>query len=228
MASPSGHPPSGHNGSTSMPPISGQDTEITSIIGFVAVLIILVAAVLAVICLCTCYGVLKLHSQPTEATATPNSNSRRGLVPLPSPGALLPPQRLLHDPRVPLPPSIIPLQEPPQLSTKNKSPSFQNSPYYINALTPPPSGFTPCPPLRVSDLAHIPPSASCDNHLCQRGSRQTTAHHIPTEYSVPSTGMDQYSDNSAEVSNVTVGAVKVLITPKGNTAKHVRSYSTEV
>ena len=237
----------------SVPPISGQDTEVTSIIGFVAVLIILVSAVLAVICLCTCYGVCKLHSQPAEDT-TPIPASRRGLIPVPSPGVPLPPSRPpLHGSRPPLQSSIMPPREQPRLSAKNKSRSFQNSPYYMvgmNASTPPPSGgLMPCPPLQVRHLAHhIPPSASYDSHLCQRGSRQTTSHYIPTQfktYTVPSTplagpvGMTQHSDNSADVTNVAIGGTDKVCcsTPKtsgdsqdfGETkANHVRSYSTEV
>lgn len=92
---------------TTVPSTSGQDTEITSIIGFAAVLVILVAAIVAVLFLCTCYGLCKLHSQSVES-GQPESNlipHRTGMIPLPSPREHI----------------------SPAVNARTKSPSFQNS-----------------------------------------------------------------------------------------------------
>lgn len=100
---------------TTVASVSGQqDTEVTSIIGFAAVLVILVAAVLAVIFLCTCYGLCKLHSRPAEnrTQGTSDRARRRAMIPLPSPREL-----------------------PATLNAKRKSSSFQNSPLAVD-LTP--------------------------------------------------------------------------------------------
>lgn len=155
-------------GVTTVASISGQGTEITSIIGFAAVLVILVAAILAVLFLCTCYGFCKLHSRPAEDAipATPNHGSRRGMIPLPSP------------------------REPPAaLNAKKKSPSFQNSPLAVEQVSEPrhlpptviSRSHSPAQVTKIAESAHLLSLVShTHQHQGSGGSQQTSAHYIST------------------------------------------------
>ena len=122
-------PTSGQASTTEQPPTSGQEA---SIIGFAAVLVILVAAIVIILFLCICYGLCKLHSRPPVSR---NVNSR--------------------------PPSMIPLPSPrtvqPKSPAKNlKSPSFQNSPDFY-AMTHPPNSTSD---VAVINLAQLPVNIS--------------------------------------------------------------------
>ena len=119
------------------PPSNTPGPQITSIVGFAAVLTILVGAIVAVLLLCICYGLCRLHNRPVEervSSIQPTSSSRRNSISLPSPHVPKP-QSALHlqlQQRTPTHYNSFPLPStshstgPPGMKTK--SASFNHSP----------------------------------------------------------------------------------------------------
>ena len=62
-----------HPGITTTSPEDNISTDITSIIGFVSVLTILILALIAILLFCICYGARKLHRQPASAARRNNN-----------------------------------------------------------------------------------------------------------------------------------------------------------
>lgn len=164
---------------------SEGDTDITSIIGFAAVLIILVGAIVAVLFLCICYGFCKLNTQQVSV----NTTHGRGMVPLPSPRTTQP----LH-------------ASPAILRATRKSTSFQNTPLAValNADSPypapAPSSSTikspnavnlaqaPSSYLHHSDQNHVTSkSVAIAQHVSVLSQQHTvTAHRVPVSLELQS------------------------------------------
>lgn len=171
-------------------PSTGQGTDITSIVGFAAVLVILVAAIVAVLFLCTCYGLCKFHSRPVESGLPPTS--RRGLIPLPSP---------------------IEHTSPAILNAKKKSPSFQNSPLAVdlNVVPHQPIPSAGKPRSLAVNLAPLPQPGQSLQH--KSACRQTTAQYVSTQHHVHKVTTRQPSHVSAQSSHVTAQPRRVAALP---------------
>ena len=156
-----------HSQDTGMPTLSsnaGEDTEVTSIIGFAAVLVILVGAIVAILFVCICYGLCKLHSEPAVNGRHPTNQTtpRRNMVPLPSPRVTQPPVR--------------------PLNAKRKSPSFQNSPLAVNLAT----RQLPLQSSTAGGHGHPTPSTSTysmgSHHpMLQQEPQHPLSHHTPLQ-----------------------------------------------
>ena len=173
-------PPTSSSSSTTL----GHNTpEATSIIGFAAVLTILVVAMVAVLLLCICYGFCKFHSRPAMERATvarPTPSSRRNSIPLPSPRTPKL-QSGANYQRTPTHSTSFLLHSARPFNITTKSSSFNNSPITIEGGCFPSSSSAPRlhpPDIAVLTLAQTP----CREAYSDHGNWQYTNNHVTHYY----------------------------------------------